>query len=87
MAGVGDSQNDSRETRGFGGPQSAADGLEGCAGGEDIIDDQNAFAFDGIGVFESEDIADVGVAGRLRSLSGLLLGVADAAEGLDEGML
>ena|SRR5438874_11328490 len=87
MAGVGDGQDDAREPCRLGGQESAADGLEGCAGGENVIDDQNLFAFDGFGILKSESIANVGVTGFLGSLSSLLLGVADAAEGLDEGML
>jgi hypothetical protein len=87
MAGVSDGQNDSAETCGLGGPEGAADRLKGCAGGQDIIYDEDSFAFDSFGIFESKCIADVGVTGLLGSLSSLLLGVADSAEGLDEGML
>ena len=48
-AGVGDGDDDAPEACGIGGFEGAGDGFQGCAGGEDVVDDGDAFVVQGRG--------------------------------------
>ncbi len=84
MSRVGDGENNGRQAGWIGGEECAGDGLESCAGGEDIVNDEQAFAFDELWFAQGKCAAHIRMTGLLGSLRGLLLGVADAGEGLDE---
>lgn len=84
MSRVSNGQNNGRQAGRFGEEESAGDGLEGCAGGEDVINHQHALALDELWFAQGECAPDVGMAGFLRGLSGLLFGVADADQRLNE---
>src|SRR5438270_6722437 len=74
MVRVGDGQNKGGKLLWLGREECAGDGLEGCAGGHDVINHQEPLALDEIGLAELECAANVGLTGLLRGEGGLFFG-------------